>query len=59
MKILHNKKKKPQRNLLTHNIFQIAYEYITYKEFSSNMKQLNDEHRTIVDDILQKKKKKP
>ncbi len=42
---------------MTHNIFQRAYEHITYKEFSSHRKQLNDEQRTIVDNILHKKTK--
>jgi hypothetical protein len=32
---------------------------MTYKEFCSHMKQLNNEQRTIVDDILYQKIKNP
>ncbi len=45
--------------MLTHNVYQWIDEFMTYKEFSSHMKQLNDEQKTIVDDILYQKFKNP
>jgi hypothetical protein len=42
-----------------HNVSQWIDEFMTYKEFCSHMKQLNNEQRTIVDDILYQKIKNP
>jgi hypothetical protein len=35
-----------------HNVFQQIDEFMTYKEFSSHMRQLNNEQKIIVDYIL-------
>jgi hypothetical protein len=48
MKILHNQKIKMLKiKLLTYNVFQRTKEFMTYKKFSSHMKQLNNEFLII------------
>ncbi len=60
MKILQNQKNKNVKNkLLIHNVFQWTNEFMTYKEFFSHMREMNNEQRAIVDDILYQKIKKP
>jgi len=41
--------------LLTHNVFQRTDKFMTYKELSSHMRQLNNEQIIIVEDILYQK----
>jgi hypothetical protein len=50
-----SKNKNVKNKLLTHNGFQRTDEFMIYKYFSKHMKQLNNEQRTIVDDILYQK----
>jgi hypothetical protein len=38
-----------------HNVFQQTNEFMTYKRFFSHMRQLNNEQKVIVDDILYQK----
>jgi hypothetical protein len=40
-----------------HNVFQRIEKFMTYKEFSSHMKQLNNRQRAIVNDILYQNQK--
>jgi hypothetical protein len=42
-----------------HNVFQQTNLFMTYKEFYSHTRQLNNEQITIVDDILYQKIKSP
>jgi hypothetical protein len=49
MKILQNQKIKMLKNkLLTYNVFQRTYEFMTYKEFSSHVRQLNNEQELLL-----------
>jgi hypothetical protein len=38
-----------------HNAFEQTNKFMKYKKFSSHMKQLNNEQKVIVDDILYQK----
>ncbi len=51
-----SKNKNVKNKLLMHNVFQRSNDFLTYKKFSSHMRQLNNEQRIIVDDILKKSK---
>ncbi len=50
-----SKNKNVKNKLLMHNAFQQTNEFMTYKKFSSHMRQLNNEKKAIVDDILYQK----
>ncbi len=58
MKILHNQNIKMLKNkLLTHNVFQRTNKFITYKEFSLHMKQLNNDKKLLLMIFYTKKSK--
>ncbi len=52
-----SKNRKVKNKLLTHNVFQQMEEFITNKQKSLHMKQLNNEQRAIVEISYTKKSK--
>ncbi len=54
-----SKNQNVKNKLLMHNVFQRTNEFMTLKKNSTDMKQLNNEKKIIVDDILYQNIKNP
>jgi hypothetical protein len=52
-------KKKKKKNLLIMHVYQQIDEHVPYENFALQLRELNDEQKNIVDDILYKEKKNP